>query len=141
MSFDSTGAVVSLTTPLASLSAATRWKSLAREIPFNARTETVAFGIQGGGDAPPNQLFLHKGSEVINVDAESFYDYDTNDVFEIYESGGGGYGDAKNRPVEKVRDDVMNGIVSVENAKEAYSVVINEVTWEVDIAATEALRG
>jgi len=105
------------------------------------RPETVAFGIQGGGDAPPNQLFLHKGSEVINVDAESFYDYDTNDVFEIYESGGGGYGDAKNRPVEKVRDDVMNGIVSVENAKEAYSVVINEVTWEVDIAATEALRG
>jgi N-methylhydantoinase B len=105
------------------------------------RPETVAFGIQGGGDAPPNQLFLHKGSEVINVDAESFYDYDTNDVFEIYESGGGGYGDAKNRPVEKVRDDVMNGIVSVENAKDAYSVVINEVTWEVDIAATEALRG
>jgi N-methylhydantoinase B len=105
------------------------------------RPETVAFGIQGGGDAPPNQLFLHKGSEVINVDAESFYDYDTNDVFEIYESGGGGYGDAKNRPVEKVRDDVLNGIVSVENAKEKYSVVINDVTWEVDITATEALRG
>ena len=105
------------------------------------RPETVAFGIQGGGDAPPNKLFLHKGSEVINVDAESFYDYDTNDVFEIYESGGGGYGDAKNRPVEKVRDDVLNGIVSVENAKEKYSVVINDVTWEVDITATEALRG
>ena len=105
------------------------------------RAETVPFGLEGGNDAPANQLYLRKADEVIDVDAESFYDFDKGDVFEIYESGGGGYGDAKKRPAEKVREDVQNGVVSIDKAREDYGVVIDANTLDVDNAATQELRG
>lgn len=105
------------------------------------RAQTVPFGLEGGNDAPANQLYLRKADEVIDVDAESFYNFDKGDVFEIYESGGGGYGDAKKRPAEKVREDVQNGVVSIDKAREDYGVVIDANTLDVDNAATQELRG
>jgi N-methylhydantoinase B len=55
--------------------------------------------------------------------------------------GGGGYGDPFQRPVEKVVDDVRNGLVSLEGAKADYGVEIrDEGTLAVDEAATARLR-
>ena len=105
------------------------------------RPETVPFGLEGGCAAPPHQLYLQKNAQTIVVDAESFYDYDTGDVFEVYESGGGGYGDPKQRAADKVQEDVINGIVSIEKARDDYAVVIDASTLEIDEAATLELRG
>ena len=77
---------------------------------------TAPFGLEGGHPAAPHQLRLLKGDKVIPVDAESFYDLDEGDVFEIHQSGGGGYGDPHRRAVESVVTDVRDGLVSVENA-------------------------
>ena len=56
--------------------------------------------------------------------------------------GGGGYGDAFTRPIEKVLWDVKNGLVSIRGAREDYGVVIcNPKTLEIDVTATERLRG
>ena len=55
--------------------------------------------------------------------------------------GGGGYGNPYERPVEKVVDDVKNGLVSIQGARADYGVVIgNERTLDVDQAATLHLR-
>ena len=55
--------------------------------------------------------------------------------------GGGGYGDPRERPVDKVVWDVKNGLVSIKGAKEDYGVVIKDVlSLEVDKAATARLR-
>lgn len=55
--------------------------------------------------------------------------------------GGGGYGDPFERPVEKVVDDVRNGLVSPEGARLDYGVVFADAaTLAVDTAATAALR-
>jgi N-methylhydantoinase B len=54
--------------------------------------------------------------------------------------GGGGYGNPLERDVEKVRQDVINGYISVESARLAYGVVINPETLEVDDIATKRLR-
>ncbi|MEP3278802.1 MAG: hydantoinase B/oxoprolinase family protein [Stappiaceae bacterium] len=60
--------------------------------------------------------------------------------------GGGGYGDPLNRPVEKVLEDVRNGLVSHKGAREDYGVVIssesssNGGSLHVDLPATEKLR-
>jgi N-methylhydantoinase B len=102
---------------------------------------TAPYGLEGGKAAPPHKLKLYKGSEVIPVDAESFYAFDEGDVFEIYESGGGGYGDPRRRPVDKVVDDVRNGVVSAAKAKEDYGVVLDARSLQVDAAATQSLRG
>ena len=55
--------------------------------------------------------------------------------------GGGGYGNPFERPIEKVVEDVRNGLVSIKGAKADYGVVFkNEKMLEVDIAASRQLR-
>ncbi|MCL5959040.1 MAG: hydantoinase B/oxoprolinase family protein, partial [Chloroflexi bacterium] len=54
--------------------------------------------------------------------------------------GGGGVGPAWQRDVEAVREDVRNGIVTVEAALKTYKVAIDPVTFEVDAATTKQLR-
>ena len=55
-------------------------------------------------------------------------------------SGGGGYGDPLTRSPELVCDDVRNGYVSAEAAERDYGLVLDPTTFEVDAAATLALR-
>jgi N-methylhydantoinase B len=103
---------------------------------------TAPFGLQGGQPAPPHQLFIRTAAgDTKRVEAESFYDLDAGDVFEIYQSGGGGYGDPRERPVETVQLDVLNGLVSPAAAQARYGVVVDADSGEVDEAATAALRG
>ena len=104
------------------------------------REETRPFGLEGGQAAPAHQLYLHKGEEVIEVDAESFYSYDSGDVFEIYNSGGGGYGDPYRRDPQRVREDVVNGVVSFDNALTQYGVVLDKNSFHIDESATAKLR-
>jgi N-methylhydantoinase B len=55
--------------------------------------------------------------------------------------GGGGYGNAFERDVQKVVEDVRNGLVSLEGARLDYGVVITDrETLAVDTAATAGLR-
>lgn len=55
--------------------------------------------------------------------------------------GGGGFGDPKKRPVEKVVEDVRNGLVSIEGARLDYGVAISDAwTLKVDLDATARLR-
>ena len=122
-----------------------RWRVDTNGIPAanfggGVRDVTAPFGLEGGRSAPHHRLRLHKGGEVIQVDAESFYALDEGDVFEIHESGGGGYGDPFRRPVAKVQQDVRDGLVSVDHARTEYGVVIDPRTLEVDAARTRSLR-
>jgi N-methylhydantoinase B len=103
--------------------------------------ETAPFGLEGGLAAPKHELTLRKVSgDNIEVDSEAFYMFDEGDVYEIYQSGGGGYGDPKERSLDKVRDDVVNGLVSIDKAKESYGVIVDPDSYEVDEAATQELR-
>lgn len=104
------------------------------------RPETAPYGLEGGKAAPPHELYLRKRDAIITVDAESFYQFDEGDVFEIYQSGGGGYGNPRERSVEKVHEDVVDGIVSAEKARSDYGVVIDPETLQVDRKATARLR-
>jgi len=61
------------------------------------------------------------------------------DVLRLSTSGGGGWGHPFDRPLERVRRDVVGGIVSVAAAREDYGVVFDEGGM-IDAAATEALR-
>jgi N-methylhydantoinase B len=104
------------------------------------RPATAPFGLQGGKSAPPSELYLKQNNGTTTVDTESFYHYSTGDVFEIYESGGGGYGDPRRRDPGKVLDDVQNGLVSVQKAREEYGVVLDAAGTGVDAQATARLR-
>ncbi|MFP4037231.1 MAG: hydantoinase B/oxoprolinase family protein [Desulfobacteraceae bacterium] len=62
------------------------------------------------------------------------------DVVVMDAAGGGGYGNPLERDPERVEQDVSNGYVTVERAKEDYAVVIDPATMKVDTAATAQLR-
>jgi len=62
------------------------------------------------------------------------------DVIQFLSAGGGGYGDALKRDPEAVEQDVINGYVSIEKAREDYGVVIDPATLKVDLDATENVR-
>jgi N-methylhydantoinase B len=62
------------------------------------------------------------------------------DKVAITAGGGGGYGNSMERDIEKVRMDVINGYISIEQAKQDYGVFIDPTTYEVDIKRTQAFR-
>ncbi|MNP54133.1 hypothetical protein D3C76_1486660 [compost metagenome] len=60
----------------------------------------------------------------------------------MFEStGGGGWGNPRQRTVTEVLEDVLDEYISIEAAKRDYGVVIDPLTLQVDEAATSALRG
>lgn len=57
-----------------------------------------------------------------------------------YCGGGGGYGSPLERDVEKVYNEVLDELLSVERAREDYGVVIDPETLLLDEEATKILR-
>ena len=56
------------------------------------------------------------------------------------QAGGGGWGDPLSRDPQAVADDVRNGKVTAEAARQEHGVVLEAETGEVETEATEALR-
>ena len=54
--------------------------------------------------------------------------------------GGGGWGDPLARDVKKVQDDLIDGIISIERARDVYGVVIDPGSFAIDEKATVQLR-
>lgn len=59
----------------------------------------------------------------------------------IRTAGGGGFGSPRHREPEKVRKDVLEGLVSPTAAREVYRVALSGPDLKVDIEATARLRG
>ena len=104
------------------------------------RPETAPFGLEGGKAAPPHQLYLRQKPAPEPVHTDTYNNKPTPHNFEFYQRGAGGYGHPRRRPAEKVLDDVVNGLVSVEKAKQEYGVVIDPKGPKIDRKATEELR-
>ncbi len=66
--------------------------------------------------------------------------FDGEDMLYMRCQGGGGYGHPWERPVEAVKKDFLEDIISGEGAEKDYGVVFRPGTSEVDLARTSALR-
>ena len=106
-----------------------------------AREYTAPLGMQGGGAAPAHEIHIthSDGSEEI-LDGNRMYTFNKGDIVTIVSSGGGGYGDPRNRIADSVLRDVQNGVVTLEEAKKQYGVVINNDLSMLDPEATKSLR-
>ena len=78
--------------------------------------------------------------KAIGINIICFSTVEKGDICELFTSGGGGFGNPYLRPADKVLEDVINEMVSIESAKAQYGVVINKDTLSVDQAATDRLR-
>jgi N-methylhydantoinase B len=108
----------------------------------------VNLGIQAGRFIhPPEGLFGGKpgGRAQFLVNGVSGNPYGLTqlkpgDTVTIDAAGGGGHGNPLDRDPEMVENDVREGYVSLERAKEDYGVVIDPMTMKVDREATQKLR-
>jgi len=97
-------------------------------------------GRLGGQSGKLNQIFLIRGSEKIPVRAARNVDLQEGDRFLMISGGGGGVGNPLEREVEKVKEDVEEGVLSFQTAREVYGVVLDATTYEVDQKATDKIR-
>ncbi len=96
-----------------------------------------ARGRQGGGPGGNGAVRTQGG---LTLRPKGRQTVPAGDCLVLETPGGGGLGDAKSRPVAVVAEDVRNGIVTPQAARDAYGVVV-DVRGTVDEAATKALRG
>jgi len=99
------------------------------------------FGALGGQPSPVSRTYLRRGNEDIRVKPHRLVPVKAGDVLVKHSSGGGGVGNAAERDPELVREDVENELVSIATARDTYKVVINPDTLQVDVEATNRLRG
>ena len=62
------------------------------------------------------------------------------DLIRIITPGGGGWGSPLDRPQNDVLDDVLDGYVSIKQAKNQYGVVLSKDGLAIDLYETEKLR-
>ncbi len=97
------------------------------------------FGLFGGEPGSVNRLVINEGTaNEDRLPAKGMRQLKKGDVYTVYSSGGGGWGNPLERKTELVLNDVLNGYISVKRARDAYGVVI--VESQVDVPGTEALR-
>lgn len=101
-----------------------------------------AFGLFGGKRGTLNRIELQYPDGRISAakSKEIIRDIPRGTIFYQRAAGGGGYGSPYERPVQKVLQDVINGMVSIEKARDDYGVVIKPETMTIDKMATERLR-
>jgi N-methylhydantoinase B len=102
---------------------------------------TPPWGLFGGKDGKPNITIVYRNDgkqepwrKISNLPLKE------NETVSFQTGGGGGYGSPLDREPDLVLDDVINGYVSLNSAKEDYGVVINEKEMKVDLEATKELR-
>jgi N-methylhydantoinase B len=78
------------------------------------------WGIAGGGEAQRTEFYLISGDEKELLRTKTVGKAKRGDVLSIQTAGGGGYGDPKERPERNVKEDIEDGKISLERARETY---------------------
>jgi N-methylhydantoinase B len=124
--------------------AITRWRFEGESVTLVLQGEPEGgFGLFGGLSGTDNIFTLHfpdgtsyrpRPKEVIRLPIPA------GTIIERHSGGGGGFGDPLDRPVEKVAQDLRNGLISPEKANSDYGVVVDPRTLSVDAERTSELR-
>ena len=100
-----------------------------------------AFGLFGGGQSSLNQYRVQTpGAEMRRLAPNTTSRFPAGTVIEADNAGGGGYGPPHRRDVTDVGNDVRNGFISFEVAENAFGVVVDRESFEVDHDATARRR-
>jgi N-methylhydantoinase B/oxoprolinase/acetone carboxylase alpha subunit len=126
-------------------------------------------GLFGGYAGPPNPRFVIRGADVFRqlrtgaqdltltqytlardqpLDGDYHFDYSSKateqfaegDLFIDSAGGGGGYGDVLERDPEAVMEDLRDGLISAQVARDVYRVVFDEELMRADLDATGEQR-
>ncbi|HWJ36043.1 MAG TPA: hydantoinase B/oxoprolinase family protein [Steroidobacteraceae bacterium] len=126
------------------LSLVREYRMLADDVYFGVRSDKCVYpphGLFGGAAGAPSENVLNPGPEQRSLPPlpTKPVTLGLGDVYRHIMAGGGGYGDPRTRDPARVREDVLDGRVSVDHARMAYGVVLDD-SGVIDWASTDALR-
>ena len=105
---------------------------------------TPPLGREGGGPGTVGATVINPGSDKERhvVAADGVVRLHAGDILRREMQGSGGYGPPLARDVRRVLEDVQDGYVSAERARDRYGVVVrfDGLRWHLDEEATTALR-
>jgi N-methylhydantoinase B len=107
------------------------------------RHKRPPWGAKGGQEGSANGVaIIPKGEEepAIWKGKLARYPVTKGDVVRLVTGVGGGYGSPAERSPEAVRDDVLNGFISVHQARDIYGVDLNPLNLKIDWEKTRLLR-
>ena len=124
------------------------YRALAEDIKLSVRSDKRDYpphGLAGGRPGTGSRNLVNPGDRerclpVLLTEPVSLR---KGDVYRHVMAGGGGYGHPMERDVERVLEDLMDGKVTVQHARNVYGVVARSLpdgTLEVDRTATIQLR-
>jgi N-methylhydantoinase B len=120
------------------------YRVLSREARFTAsfgRAKFPPWGLLGGGQGTCNRVsILPVAAPPESRGKIAARELHRGDVVRLATGGGGGFGCPFERDPQDVQSDVRNQLVTVEQAKQLYGVVLDPQTLRVDQDATVALR-
>jgi N-methylhydantoinase B len=104
------------------------------------RRDHLPYGLYGGKPASGSINVLRHSEEEEVLPTMISTTMKAGEVIYHRQAGGGGWGDPLERNPKAVAKDVKNGRVSVGKAREAYGVVLEADTFEVNLDRTRELR-
>jgi len=101
-----------------------------------------ARGAHGGKDGTLNliKLYYPDGREYLCTTKDLVEHVPKGTRYYQEAGGGGGYGPPFLRPARKVAEEVKDGVISLEKAREDYGVVVDPIALALDEEATDKIR-
>ena len=109
----------------------------AQHSPMYDRIRFPAKGFVGGLSGAKGRFFLNDGT-IPHPKTKYILKPDQSMTLEL--PGGGGFYPPESRDPEMVPEDAIDGLVSLEQAKEVYRVILDPDTFEIDTGETEKCR-
>ena len=115
-----------------------RWRGglgICREVKFLAtgemlsmkkKTKTKPWALRGGHEPETNAMIVWPDTDRAHRARMERFTMQPGEGFRNLSAGGGGWGDPLDRPIELVREDVLDEYVSVEQAERVYGVKLEE---------------
>lgn len=97
------------------------------------RFKFLPWGMAGGSPGSRNymKIIWADGREPLVVGKIARLPVKKGDLVRLVTGTGGGYGDPYERPIEKVVEDVRDGYITPEMARDQYGVVVDPETLQV----------
>ncbi|MDA4128841.1 MAG: hydantoinase B/oxoprolinase family protein [Thaumarchaeota archaeon] len=102
------------------------------------KSKTRPWGIDGGGSPEANRMYIYAGKDDGKKVGTYRFQAQVGDRCILFTSGGGGYGNPRERDPELVLSDVLDGYVSPGAARSIYAVAV--VDGKIEYQETKKLR-
>jgi N-methylhydantoinase B len=100
------------------------------------RVKNPARGRDGGGNGATGTVALRSGRPIRPKGRQTV---PPRDAIQLHLPGGGGLGDPRTRDLQSVREDVIDGLISADEARRDYGVAL-DADGNVDIKETARIR-